>query len=472
MAFASVLDGFCSTLKCSNAVIASKCELSSSTLSRYRNGRRTPNPGSPVIERLAHGIASLARENGIAEISSQDEISQALRASLSLNQPLGMGFAARLDSLMQLLGIRNAEIAQVLRLDSSYISRIRHGERTPSNKDGIAETAAQIATVRCMEHDVLEEVLGLIGANDVLAQIDMHNMEEVGLLARAIKGWLLGSKVTDQDVESVLSLFEYIDKGDYNKVLERTERVEPPLACSSPLEASMQFYRGEGFMWKAELAFLSHALKCGAHDLILSTDMPAFEAVLPDTAIEEYQRAVVELIRNGSKVVVIHSTDRTLSESVRAMKAWIPLYMTGSVTPLYLSGMVSQLFYHTNNVCDCCAMSSEAIRGHEKDGQYFLSTRAEDIAYYRTKMNHIKEQASVMLEIYRNDNPEEMSVFERDEALRQRDGLGRVVCAERFRNLTIVTYPGDCIVLTMNAPQGLRFVIRHPKLRYAVSHLK
>jgi len=471
MAFATVLDGFCVTLKCSNSEIAKRCGMSSSTLSRYRNGRRIPSIDSGVIEELARGIAGLARERGIMDMSSQEEVSQALRASLSQGQPLGMGFAARLDSLMQLLGIRNMEIAQALRLDSSYISRIRHGERTPSDKNGVAETAAQIATMRCMELDVLDEVLSLLGVGDSAVGLNVRDMDSASRVVRVIKSWLLGSKITDADVEALLELFGDIDQGYYEWVLRRAVQPSSSTVCAIPKNPAMHFYRGKDFMWKAELGFLAHALGCGARSVIISSDIPALETVLPDAAIEEYQQAVADLARNGCHITIIQSLDRDLCESIRAMWMWIPLYMTGNVTPLYLSGMTSQLLCHANSVCECCAMSSEAVRGHEEDGQYFISTRAEDIAYYQKKMNYIKEKASIMLEVYRGDDEEGMAKFKRDEAFRlSRDAL-REVCVDRYQNLKIISY-ADCVVLSVKRAEEFHFVIRHPKLRYVVSHLR
>ena len=471
MAFATVLDGFCVTLKCSNSEIARRCGMSSSTLSRYRNGRRIPNVDSGAIDELARGISSLARECGIMDMSSQEEVGRALKASLSQGHPLGMGFAARLDSLMQLLGIRNMEIAKLLGLDSSYISRIRHGERTPSDKDGVAEAAAQLAAARCMEQDVLEQVLNLLGVGDTFMHPNVEDMDSFGRLSQAIKGWLLGSKVTDADVEALLNLFADIDQGYYEWVLRRAVSPSSSTMCASLMSPAMQFYRGDGFMWKAELGFLAHALECGAHSVTISSDMPALETVLPDVAIEEYQEAVADLARNGCNITIIQSVDRPLSESIRAMRMWIPLYMTGNVTPLYLSGMTSKLLCHTNSVCECCAMASEAVRGHEDDGQYFISTRAEDIAYYQKKMNYIEEKASVMLEVYRGDDAEGMAKFKRDEAYRLSRDAFREVCADRYQNLTLVAH-ADCVVLSVKRAEEFHFVIRHPKLRYVVSHLR
>ena len=57
-----------------------------------------------------------------------------LVAGIVGTQMVGMDFHTRLDTLMNLAGVRNADIAEVTGTDPSYVSRIRHGQRTPDNE--------------------------------------------------------------------------------------------------------------------------------------------------------------------------------------------------------------------------------------------------------------------------------------------------------------------------------------------------
>ena len=471
MAFSSVLNEYCDLLHCSNTVIAQRCGMSMSSLSRYRHGKRTPSDDSTVIRQLARGISELAREQGVVEASSQDEIDRALRASLSVAQPLGLGFSARLDSLMKLLGMRNSDIALPLHLDSSYISRIRRAERTPNNRERIARAAAITAAKICMENDVLDKVLGLIGKQEGLDDLQHLDLDQAGVLSHAIHAWLTGAHVMDSDISAVVDLLVKVDQGYFLDLFNRIEQASPYEGDVCLLEPDKVFYRGSDFMWKAELAFFDRAIKCGARHAMLSSDMPAMGLEIPGNAAEQYQESLADLVANGCDITVIHSLDRPLNEAVKSMEMWIPMYMTNRVTPLYLSGMESRLFCHSNSVCECCVVSGEAVRGHEAEGQYYMSTYPEDIEYYRRKMQFIKERSSSMLEVYRWDSPERMAKFERDEAERRARDDWRNVLKSRLHNSNVIWYPNDCLVFSLLKPVQINFVIRHPKFRYAVSHL-
>lgn len=475
MAFATVLNTFCASLGCSNKELAESCGISMSALSRYRNGKRTPRAGSDVINQLAGGISKIAQERGVASASSEAAVRDALRNGLVNVQPLGPSFSARVDSLMKLLGVKNADVAVPLHLDSSYISRIRRGERTPNDKKRFAGVVAQVAALRCMERGMLDEVVSLVGAAESQWKADQLDIDNVGVLSEVIARWLLGNQVVESDIAAVDTLLRDIDNRYWQEVLDKSRNSKSVLSCAikSGERHSERpvFFCGENFMWRAEMAFLEGASECGAKNLFMSSDMPALETVMSPENMARYQQGVLELIDKGCHVTVVHSTDRPLRETLQSLQMWVPLYMTGKVTPLYLEGATSRLFCHVNNVCECCAMASEAVRGHEEAGRYYLTFNPEDIEYYRSKMDFILEQTSVLLELYRNDDEEGMRKFEREDALRQATGRGREIRAGQYDNLRIMLYQGDCVVVYSNHPLQHRIVIRHPKLRYVVSHM-
>lgn len=219
------------------------------------------------------------------------------------------------------------------------------------------------------------------------------------------------------------------------------------------------------------MAFLESAATCGAKHLYLSSDMPGFETEVGSEMMARYVQGLFDLLGRGCEITVIHSTDRPLRDSLAAMELWVPLYMTGKVTPLYLEGAGSRLFCHVNNVCECCTLASEAVRGHEEDGRYYLSSMPDDLEYYRKKMEHIVEKTSVLLEIYNEADPEGIEKFRRDEERRKARGEAREIRAGQYDNVRIFLYTGDCAVVRVDCEPRYYFVIRHPKLRYVFSQM-
>lgn len=473
MAFAPVLNEYCELLGCSNKELAERCGISMSALSRYRNGKRVPRAGADVVDQLAEGIAAIALERGVSSATSKSEVRSALREGLMNVKPLGPSFSERVDSLMKALGVKNADVAIPLHLDSSYISRIRRGERTPNDKVNFANVVAQMCVLRCMENGMLPEVLKLIGYEDDLLQDERLDIDSAGIVIEAIRRWLLGNQVVESDIAAIDTLFEQLNSSYCTYVLAQMEDYDDvsPLNCKFDGQPISRFFTGEDFAWRAELRFLENAIACGATELFLSSDMPALETNLSRENQAVYQKKMLQLIKRGCKVTVVHSIDRSLRDSLEVMTMWIPLYMTGQVESLYLSDASSRLFCHANNVCDCCCMASEAVRGHEESGRYYMSSLPEDIEYYQKKRDFILAKALPLLEVYRKDDKESFRKFKQEEALRRAAGNGRVVRDGWYDRIKVISYLGDCAVIKVSDPKECWFVIRHPKLRYAISHM-
>lgn len=471
MAFAPVLNSYCVLLDCSNKELAQRCGLSMSALSRYRNGKRVPRANSDVVDKLSQGISEIAAERGINVAASKVTVKEALTEGVIRSKPLGPSFSMRVDSVMKLLGVKNVDVAIPLHLDSSYISRIRRGERTPNDKRRFAEVVAQVAALSCMERGLLKELVLLMGAENELVSLNELDIDSALGLAEYIGRWLLGNQIVEADVAAIEDLFEKFDTMLYPQMVEESYHSESVLSCPTKHEPESRFYLGENFIWNAERDFFHGAAACGAKNLYLSSDIPALETKLPENWVEAYRRVLFELINRGCHITIVHDASRPLRESIGVLKLWMPLYMTGQVTPLFLEGAYNPLFCHGNNVCECYALAYEAIRGHEEHGRYYLTSLPEDLKYYQKKMTLLLEKTSVLLEIYRNDDEEGMRKFEREEAQRQAIGRAREVRPGSYENLHIVSYRGDCVVLYLNDPKQFRFVIRHPKIRYVVSQM-
>ena len=471
MSFAPVLNSYCVLLGCSNKELAQRCGISMSAFSRYRNGKRAPRQNSDVIDKLAEGISQIASERGIGVASSKPIVKRTLIEGMMHSKPLGPSFSMRVDSLMKLLGMKNADVAIPLHLDSSYISRIRRGERTPNDKRRFAEVGAQVASLRCMERGCLKELLALMDAEDELASLDELNIDSALGLAEYVGRWLLGNQIVESDVTAIESLFEMANSMKYTQWFAHARQVEPVPTGTLDHEPSARFYVGKDFIWKAEMDFLNTAAACGAENLYLSSGMPALETELNEERIELYRQAVMGLVNRGCNITVVDDPGRPLRESILVLRLWMPIYMTGKATALYMDGLSGRLFCHVNFVCECCALASEAIRGLEGDGRYYITSLPEDLAYYQKKMDHLLDCAYSLFEIYREDDEEGMEKFNREEAQRQAIGNAREVHPGKFDNLRIMSYQGDCVVLYLEGPPKFRIVIRHPKLRYVISHM-
>lgn len=139
--FCEALSRECERLGVASRAVAAASGVSESTLSRYRTGRRTPGPA--VIECLARALADLAGDPDEAPA-----IACRLRRPLEEQRTRDVELCRRIDALMREAGLTNADLARAVRVDPSYISRIRAGARVPADPEAFAAACARAAARR------------------------------------------------------------------------------------------------------------------------------------------------------------------------------------------------------------------------------------------------------------------------------------------------------------------------------------
>lgn len=471
MSFASTLDSYCSVLNCTNKEIADRCGVSQSSLSRYRKGERTPAAGSQTLVDLANGIARLYEERGIQPPAKAETILSSLESGLRKPRILGMGLGARLDALMSLLNIRNSELAELLGVDPSYVSRIRSDQRMPAEIPTFIETCSRLAARRCRDRNELDELMHLVdSAGDTIdrSHLDLDSNSD---LAEVIAAWLLGNNIVASDVLALEGFFEKMNDLFFLEGIDELRGLSCPLITPVVGPEEARFFYGTDRMREVEDSFFAVAVANRVPMVSLSSDMPPLQITPTAQEMMRHVCNMTALAKAGCHVNIVHSVERPLHETIIALEQWLPLYVSGAATPYYLKGVTNRLFCHVNYVCDACVLASEAVMGHQEEGRYYLTTRAEDIAYYGRKMQFILDESVSLLEIYRESNPDEKAAFEATELQRQSTGTGKEVLAGKYENLHIVSYVGNCAVISVACDPPIHFVVRHPKIRYVIGHM-
>ena len=71
MKFQAQLNAYIQQLDCLAKELSAASGISAATLSRYRSGERLPDPNAPVFGQLCQGIARLAAERGLTEVTEE-----------------------------------------------------------------------------------------------------------------------------------------------------------------------------------------------------------------------------------------------------------------------------------------------------------------------------------------------------------------------------------------------------------------
>lgn len=471
MPFSSVLSTYCNALGCTNKEIAEYCGISPSALTRYRKGERVPEVGSDTIANIAAGLSALASEKSIVGLPDESLIRSTLEGGMEGMHTLGMSFCARFDALMMVMGIRNADIARELKVSPSYISRIRAGHRAPADRAAFASICARYAAECCRERNCIpDELRALLSSAEMTIDWLECDLSNTSSLVDVIVQWLMGNNITRSDVSAMEELFRKMDGTVFIEQLERIFEEPPCETIGEPPEEMARFFYKKD-LHNSMLSFFDVAARHGAREVFLSSDMPMLGMAFDSAFISAYNRGIAKLVRSGCKMHVLHSVERPLAETIMGAGLWIPPLMAGDVTYYGLLGVSSRMFYHSNYVCESCALSAEAVMNYEDDGRSYFTTVPNDIRYYRRKMGHIMSHATPLVEVFREDDPKQRRLFRKADRQRKASGEGREILSGKYKNLRVELYPGDCAVLSMLHDSPVHFVTRDPKMRYAISHI-
>lgn len=404
MRFDEQLDQYMKVIGCTNQELAQAAGLGTGTISRYHNGQRTPAPNSVQLAGLAHGLAYLSMQKHTQEDSQEDfseaEILNQLSSLLRKEKPQDYDrYLANLNALLEVLEVRNVNLARYLHMDPSHISRILSGKRQPVDTcQFIGEIVSYIAK-HCATESNLAAMASLYGCSP-------EALTDTSKLREWTTKWL-GSEATSPMGDSVNSFLERLNDFDLNHFMRSIHFEDINISSESVQLPDTKFYYGISEMMRAELDFLKiTALSPSMQDVVLFNDMPMMEMSKDQDFTKQYMLGVASLMRKGLHLHNIHDVHRPLPEILLGLEGWIPMYMTGQITPYYLREQTNRTFMHMIRSAETVAEAGEAIAGKHARGRYLVTTNPEDVLYYRQRAEDLLKKAQPLMHIFRKEQEE------------------------------------------------------------------
>lgn len=234
--------------------------------------------------------------------------------------------AETLDLLMKITGTTNAALGQALSFDASYISRIRHGKRRFPQEEAVLAKMAHYFQQADPE---------------ALAAAPAAGAESVASEGSALLRTLAaqGSKVS-------------------------TDVPESALLSGTPSPVS--FYYGNPGKRDAVRRLLKDLdQRRPAGELLLYSDEDMSWLWEDASFISEWQELLTGLLRSGWRITIIHTVSRAANDMYEAIREWLPLYLSGRVTPYYYPLLRDDVFHHTLFI----AKGFSALIGSSVSGQ-------------------------------------------------------------------------------------------------------
>ena len=405
MTFSEQLNAYISELNCTAKELTDVSGLSASVLSRYRTGSRVPTIASEQFMQLVQGIATIANERGYSEFTVE-KIQKTLEDCLQdATFPYEL-FQINCDTLLTSLSINVADLSHFLNFDSSYISRIRNGQRRPSNPQDFAQNVSKYIAGHCSESDKV-----------TIAKLVHCTTDEINndsLCRDKIIHWLLNEQIEKKDV--VLPFLSKLDEFDLNEFI-RSIHFDELKVPSVPFQLpTSKNYYGIDEMCEGTLDFFkATVLSKSKEDLIANDDTPMADKANGTDFMKKYIFAVALTLKKGLHIHFIHNINRPFEEMMMGLEGWIPMYMTGQISPYYLKDVHNKLFGHFLYSSGAAALSGECIMDYHQNGKMYLTKNKTEMSYYRQRALDILSKASPLMDIYRIESKDAFYSFvERD----------------------------------------------------------
>lgn len=416
MRFYEILNEYIEQLGCMAKDICERSGISAATLSRYRSGERLPALDSDAFDKLCLAIANIAIEKGINEITEYTVREKILSAqdyeSVDSKQLL-----QNFDTLVSMLDINITRLCRHINYDVSTVFRFRNGTRKPAEP---RKFAAAVAGYIVREFDSAQDIAVLSG----LLVCSDNEITDNSIRFDKLMNWLLSEKVENKtSVSGFLNKLDEFDLNEYIKLIHFDELKVPSVPFQMPTSKT---YFGLKKMMESELDFLkATVLSKSMEPVIMYSDMPMGEMAKDPEFPKKWMFGMAMMLKKGLHLNQIHNIDRSFDDMMLGLESWIPMYMTGQISPYYLKNVQNNVFLHLLKVSGTAALSGESISGYHSEGKYYLTKSKDEVAYYKKRAQELLDNACPLMDIYKEDHAGALNAFLLSDA--QTDGKRRSI---------------------------------------------
>ena len=305
-----------------------------------------------------------------------------------------MQFFEKLDFLMNITNTSNSALGQKVRLDPSYISRLRKGKRNASKDEAVINNMADYFARHCVSDYQRKALSDTLNIN--MAVFDIFELSEY------IAKWLINKK--DDEIKAIGGFLDNLNKLDTNSKLptKKTEtnkkKNESP---KSPHSETLIYYGIEGKRQAAEYFLMEVVAQDKPQTLLLYSD----EATDWMTEDPEFAARWVELmiavLSKGNRIKIIHTISRDLDEMLKAIRQWMPLYMTGLIEPYHYPKKRDGVFKKTMFVCPgVTAVISSSVGQSINQAANLLVRNLDAVSAYTEEFHQYLNQCKPLMQIF------------------------------------------------------------------------
>lgn len=452
MDFGKELNTYMELLDCTTKELAKESGISYSLLNRYINNKRTPKKDTVYLKNLIDGLYSIADKKNIQ--ITRESIANKLENIIATDSTIidYDTFIENFIVLQDTLNITNVELSKAVGYDSSFISRLKNKERKPANIDNfIGRLVDYIVYQNTVEKNSLATLIHC-------SREDLQNNET---LSESLRNWLCSKHNKNSDIYNFLSKLDTFSLNDY--IGTDFSKIKVP---TTPIifKNSKTFFGVEGRK-QAEGEFLKTTLLSKSTEpIFFYSDLPMSNAGNDENFKKKWVLAMSMLLKRGLPLNIIHNLERPINELFLGLENWIPIYMTGSITPYYFKTPPSNFFQISHCTSGSIALSGECLRNNENTSRFYLTSKINEVDFAKEKSKYMLSKATPLMKIYKEYENDKFDEFMKNNS----DDDIQIIKKDLFKNIDFYINDSKWIVINKKISPEIHFVIYHEKLIHAI----
>ncbi len=407
MEFKDQLNIYISVLDCKAKTLSEASGLSATVISRYRTGERLPAVRSPQLNQLCHGIALLAEQRSLPDLS-EENIYTAFMEILNKDRIDPFVLGKNLTIIISLFAINKSELSRYLNYDPSYLSRICSGQRTPSDPNGFIREICGFIVHKYTGSTDKAAIASLLGCS-------ADDLNEESYYLEKLMEWFGNKNAVPEDTDHILNYLKRLDSTTNSFMPAEIRSSEIPPDYVGP--SNQMYYNSEGIKHSQLDFFILTTRSEEDRQVYLFSDIPP--AVLEQNSdfFTNWMDHISELQMHGFEIHVILNFEQSIYETVHYIRKWLPISVTGKFHLYFIKEPDNSLLGHFLCVSSMAVVTGESFNDQPGVGEAILLTGKNDIAHYRQKIQLLLTHSQPMMEIYKEDNHEEYLAFLNNDAL-------------------------------------------------------
>ena len=452
MNFSEQLLEYMKLLKFNTTELCDNSGLSYTLINRYLNNIRKPKEDSKYFNKVVNGVyqLSLSRNSDLTKENIYNTLKESLTADMfKIDYNL---FVDNFNTLQEELNLTTVEISNAVGYDSSFISRMKSKERKPADFEVFIDKLRNYIISLCQDENTKSILVKILNCSNE----DISNIE---IFKEIFTKWICSQHI-DSKPDDVLNFLTKLDNFNLSDYIN-TDFSKIKVPTVPVLFKSSKMYFGIEGRKQAEGEFLKTTLLSKSNEpIFFYSDLPMTQTGEDEEFKKKWVYAMSVLLKRGLHLNMVHTLNRPINELLLGLENWIPIYMTGSISPYYFKNPPSNFFNGSQCTSGSIALTSECIKYNEKKSKFYLTTKKDEVEFEKEKSKYMLSKATPLMTIYKENDKEQFEEFIKQNEKENIQELKK----DNFKNIDFYINEDKWVIINKKTNPEIHFVIHHEKL--------